>query len=94
MVLAKHGKAQYTFPVSTGAPATPTIRGHYHFYCADPGYNSEGMYYSVYCTAGTRSTATTRSRPTRQPRLRPQPDPRVELHLQLDLASGLDLGYG
>jgi L,D-transpeptidase-like protein len=52
MVLAKHGKAQYTFPVSTGAPATPTIRGHYRFYRKDPGYNSVGMYYSVYFHGG------------------------------------------
>jgi hypothetical protein len=52
MALANHGKAQYTFPVSTGAPATPTIRGHFHFYSKDPGYNSVGMYYSVYFHGG------------------------------------------
>jgi hypothetical protein len=52
MALAKHGKAQYTFPVSTGAPATPTIRGHYRFYRKDAGYNSVGMYYSVYFHGG------------------------------------------
>ena len=52
MALANHGKAQYTFAVSTGAPATPTIRGHFHFYRKDPGYNSEGMYYSSYWHTG------------------------------------------
>ena len=52
MALAKHGKAQHVFAVSTGAPATPTIRGHFHFYRKDPGYNSEGMYYSVYYNRG------------------------------------------
>jgi lipoprotein-anchoring transpeptidase ErfK/SrfK len=52
MALADHGKAQHTFAVSTGAAATPTIRGHYHFYRKDPGYNSEGMYYSVYFIRG------------------------------------------
>jgi lipoprotein-anchoring transpeptidase ErfK/SrfK len=52
MVLANHGKPQYTFHVSTGAPATPTIRGHYHFYMRQPGFNSEGMYYSVYWHGG------------------------------------------
>ena len=52
MALANHGKAQYTFAVSTGAPATPTIRGHFQFYRKDPGYNSEGMYYSVYFHGG------------------------------------------
>jgi hypothetical protein len=48
MALADHGKAKYIFHVSTGAPATPTITGHYRFYRRQPGYNSEGMYYSVY----------------------------------------------
>jgi hypothetical protein len=52
MVLAKHGKPQYTFAVSTGAPATPTIRGHFQFYRKDAGYNSLGMYYSVYFHGG------------------------------------------
>lgn len=52
MVLANHGKPRYTFHVSTGAPATPTIRGHYHFYLRQPGFNSHGMYYSVYWHGG------------------------------------------
>jgi hypothetical protein len=52
MALANHGKAQHVFAVSTGAPATPTIRGHFNFYSKDPGYNSEGMYYSVYFIRG------------------------------------------
>jgi lipoprotein-anchoring transpeptidase ErfK/SrfK len=52
MALANHGKAQHTFAVSTGAPATPTIRGHFHFYRKDAGYNSERMYYSVYFIRG------------------------------------------
>jgi L,D-transpeptidase catalytic domain len=52
MVLANHGKPQYTYHVSTGAPATPTIRGHYHFYMRQPGFNAEGMYYSVYWHGG------------------------------------------
>jgi lipoprotein-anchoring transpeptidase ErfK/SrfK len=52
MVLAKRGKPQHTFAVSTGAPATPTIRGHYRFYRKDAGYNSVGMYYSAYFHGG------------------------------------------
>jgi hypothetical protein len=52
MVLANHRKPQYTIHVSTGAPATPTIRGHYRFYSRQPGYNSSGMYYSVYWHGG------------------------------------------
>jgi L,D-transpeptidase-like protein len=52
MTLANNGKAQHTFAVSTGAPATPTIRGHFRFYRKDAGYNSVGMYYSVYFHGG------------------------------------------
>ena len=48
MVIANHRKAQYIIPASTGAPATPTITGHYRIYNKSPGYNSEGMYYSSY----------------------------------------------
>jgi hypothetical protein len=48
MVIANKGKAQYTIPASTGAPATPTILGRYHVYNKTAGYNSEGMYYSSY----------------------------------------------
>jgi hypothetical protein len=52
MVLANHRKPQYTIHVSTGAPATPTIRGHFRFYSRQAGFNSSGMYYSVYFRGG------------------------------------------
>jgi peptidoglycan hydrolase-like protein with peptidoglycan-binding domain len=52
MVIVNHRKAQYTIPASTGAPATPTITGHYSVYSKSPGYNSEGMYYSSYWHGG------------------------------------------
>jgi hypothetical protein len=52
MVLANHRKPQHTIHVSTGAPATPTIRGHFRFYSRQPGYNSHAMYYSVYFRGG------------------------------------------
>jgi hypothetical protein len=48
LVLVKNGKAFAIYPVSTGKPSTPTITGHYEFYRQEPGYNSEGMYYSFY----------------------------------------------
>lgn len=48
LVLIKKGKPFATYPVSTGKPSTPTITGHYRFYRQEPGYNSEGMYYSFY----------------------------------------------
>jgi hypothetical protein len=52
MVLARNRKPQHTIPVSTGAPATPTIRGHFRFYGRQAGFNSSGMYYSVYFRGG------------------------------------------
>jgi L,D-transpeptidase catalytic domain len=52
MALISGGEAQYTYHVSTGAPATPTVRGHYHFYRRQPGFNAVGMYYSVYFVGG------------------------------------------
>jgi hypothetical protein len=52
MALIAGGEAQYTYHVSTGAPATPTVRGHYHFYRRQPGFNAIGMYYSVYFVGG------------------------------------------
>ncbi len=52
MVLARRGRAVRIYHVSTGAPATPTIRGVYRFYGRQPGYNSVGMYYSTYFRGG------------------------------------------
>ncbi len=48
LVLIKKGKPFAIYPVSTGKPSTPTVTGHYSFYRQEPGYNSEGMYYSFY----------------------------------------------
>jgi len=52
MALIDGDKVVGVFHVSTGKSSTPTVRGTYHFYRKDPGYNSEGMYYSVYFIRG------------------------------------------
>jgi hypothetical protein len=52
MVLAKGRKAKEIYHISTGAPATPTYPGTWRFYSKTPGYNSLGMYYSVYYNRG------------------------------------------
>ena len=52
MVLADEGEAKYTYHISSGAPSTPSDRGHYNFYWKDPGYNSLGMYFSAYYNGG------------------------------------------
>ncbi len=52
LVLARGDRPFAIYPVSTGKPSTPTITGHYSFYRREPGYNSEGMYYSFYWHGG------------------------------------------
>jgi lipoprotein-anchoring transpeptidase ErfK/SrfK len=42
----------HTFHVSTGAGATPTIRGRFTFYLRQAGYNAKRMYFSVYFRGG------------------------------------------
>jgi hypothetical protein len=48
LVLAKGDRPFAIYPVSTGKPSTPTVTGQFSFYRREPGYNSEGMYYSFY----------------------------------------------
>ncbi|HEX3323957.1 MAG TPA: L,D-transpeptidase [Solirubrobacterales bacterium] len=48
LVLTRGDRPFAIYPVSTGKPSTPTVTGHYTFYRQEPGYNSEGMYYSFY----------------------------------------------
>ena len=52
LVLIDGDKPQLTFHISSGAMATPSDPGGYRFYRKDPGYNSLGMYYSVYYNRG------------------------------------------
>ena len=52
LVLADHGKPERIYPISSGKPSTPTVVGSFRFYRKDPGYNSEGMYYSSYFIRG------------------------------------------
>ncbi len=52
LVIAHGGKPVQTYPVSTGKTSTPTVRGKFQFYLRQPGYNSEGMYFSTYFHGG------------------------------------------
>ncbi|MDX6663033.1 MAG: hypothetical protein QOG09_1135 [Solirubrobacterales bacterium] len=52
LVLANGGNVFRIYHVSTGAPATPTIRGHFNFYRREPGYNSKQMFDSFYFHGG------------------------------------------
>ncbi len=52
LVLAEGGKPKYTFPISSGTSATPTVTGKFSFYMKTPGYNAKRMYYSAYFIRG------------------------------------------
>ena len=52
LVIADGDRPVQTYGVSTGKPSTPTVRGHFQFYTRQPGFNSEGMYYSTYFHGG------------------------------------------
>lgn len=52
LVLAEGDKVFRIYHVSTGAPATPTIRGSFNFYQRGPGYNVKGMFDSLYFHGG------------------------------------------
>ena len=85
MALVDGGEAKYVFHIATGAAATPSDQGAFTFYRKDPGFNSLGMYYSVYYNRGEATHGyALGAAVSREPRLHPQPDPRFGLHLQLD----------
>jgi peptidoglycan hydrolase-like protein with peptidoglycan-binding domain len=52
MALVDDGEAKYVFHIATGAAATPSDQGAFTYYRKDPGFNSIGMYYSVYYNRG------------------------------------------
>jgi lipoprotein-anchoring transpeptidase ErfK/SrfK len=52
VVLADKGKPVATYPTSSGAPGTPTVLGHFHFYLKAAGTNAKGMFMSNYFTRG------------------------------------------
>ena len=52
LVFAKGDKPFAIYPISSGKYSTPTVTGHYQFIRPEPGYNSEGMYYSWYFYGG------------------------------------------
>ena len=52
LALISGGKAVRIYPTSSGAPATPTIRGSFRVYRKDPGTNAKGMIHSSYFIRG------------------------------------------
>ena len=52
LVFANGRKVLRIYPTSTGAPATPTVRGNFRVYRKDPGTNAKGMVHSSYFIRG------------------------------------------
>ena len=52
IALIRGSKVERIYPTSSGAPATPTIRGSFRVYLKTPGYNAKAMFYSSYFIRG------------------------------------------
>jgi len=52
IALIRNGKVERIYPVSSGKPSTPTIKGHFRVYLKAPGTNAKGMYMSNYFVGG------------------------------------------
>ncbi len=52
IALVAGGRVQRVYPVSSGAPSTPTVRGSFKVYSKTPGTNAKGMVDSAYFIGG------------------------------------------
>src|SRR3954453_932556 len=52
IALIRGSTVERIYPVSSGKPSTPTIRGHFKVYRKSPGTNAKGMYMSSYFIRG------------------------------------------
>jgi hypothetical protein len=52
IALISGGRVERIYPVSSGAPSTPTIRGAFRVYAKTPGTNFKGMVDSAYFSGG------------------------------------------
>jgi peptidoglycan hydrolase-like protein with peptidoglycan-binding domain len=52
IALIRGSEVERIYPVSSGKPSTPTIRGHFKVYLKSPGTNAKGMYMSSYFIRG------------------------------------------
>jgi peptidoglycan hydrolase-like protein with peptidoglycan-binding domain len=52
IALISGGRVERIYPVSSGAPSTPTVRGSFRVYSKTPGTNAKGMVNSAYFIGG------------------------------------------
>jgi lipoprotein-anchoring transpeptidase ErfK/SrfK len=52
IALVEQGHVARIYPISSGKPSTPTIRGSFRVYSKTPGTNAKGMVYAAYFVGG------------------------------------------
>ena len=52
IALIEGGKVRRIYPISSGAPSTPTVLGSFRVYLKTPGTNAKGMVHSAYFIRG------------------------------------------
>ena len=52
IALIQAGRVRRIYPVSSGAPSTPTVQGSFKVYSKTPGTNAKGMVHSAYFIRG------------------------------------------
>jgi len=51
-LIGRGGRVERVYPISSGSPATPTVRGSFRVYRRSPGTNAKGMVHSSYFIGG------------------------------------------
>jgi hypothetical protein len=52
LALIRAGRVERIYPMSSGKPSTPTVRGSFRVYTKSPGTNAKGMFFSNYFIRG------------------------------------------
>jgi peptidoglycan hydrolase-like protein with peptidoglycan-binding domain len=52
IALIQGGRVRRIYPISSGAPSTPTVQGSFKVYLKTPGTNAEGMVHAAYFIRG------------------------------------------
>ena len=52
IALIQGGRVRRIYPISSGAPGTPTVQGSFKVYLKTPGTNAEGMVHAAYFIGG------------------------------------------
>lgn len=96
LALVEGRKVRRIYPISSGAPATPTVLGSFRVYLKTPGTNAKGMVHSAYFIRGyaTHGYASVPIYPASHGCLRlPIPDART-VYDWLRIGTPVDVYYG